>query len=407
MARALGNYAPRAVHVELVLDGQYQGVYLLTERIKPDKNRLDITKMSPEDNSGNALTGGYIYEVAKGWVSVEETLSGIEGDTRRLKYPKPDEITDEQRAYITNYDDGFRNLAEQPDFADPVYGYSAWIDVQSFIDEILIQELTKNSDAYGWSSHFHKDRLGKLRAGPAWDFDQALSNSTAYCGDCSNRWQIDVTDEIGTWGGDYPAFWLRLFRDETFRGQLIDRWLAMREGAWSKASLIAKIDSMTANLEEAQERNFEIWPILGEEVWRSLPGWRERDTYAKEVDYLKDFVIVRLAWMDDQLLGRPVALLPIKQAVAYEPAVTAYPNPIRSHTMLRYHIPVDGPSSIIVHNLLGQEVRRISLGNQVKGAYQIFWDGNDSAGRMAANGVYLISIQVGSNVKTSKVSILR
>lgn len=404
MARSLGNYASRTAHVELILNGAYQGIYILQEQIKPDKNRLNIAKLLPEDNSGDEITGGYIYEVAKGWVPVDESLSRTEGDTRRIKYPKSHKITDEQRAYIAKYDDDFRALMEQPNFADPVNGYAAWIDVESFIDEILVQETTRNSDAYGWSSHFHKDRMGKLQAGPAWDFDQALSNSTFMSGDRYEDWLIDKTsDGIWSWGGPYPQFWLRLFYEPSFRYQLSARWFEMREGAWSTPSLLNVIDSLTTQLEEAQARNFEKWPILGVEVWRSLPGWQERDTYAKEVDYLKSFLINRLEWMDDQLLDVNFA----SQAISSDFAITVYPNPVRTQAILRYKLPMAGASNIVIYNLLGQEIKRINLGHQRKGDYQLLWDGNDSVGRRAANGIYLISIQVGSKVKTSKASVLR
>jgi hypothetical protein len=331
MARSLGNYASRTVHVELVLDGVYQGIYILAEKIKPDRNRVNITKMDPEDITGDEITGGYIYEIAKGWVPIDESLSRKEDDNRRIKYPKPDIITDEQRAYIAKFDDDFRTLMEHPGYADLVNGYAAWIDVESFIDEILVQETTRNSDAYGWSSHFYKDRLGKLRAGPAWDFDQALANSNFMSGDRYEDWLIDQTSiEIWTWGGPYPQFWLRLFYEPSFRYHLRARWFEMREGAWSTASLMNVVDSLAAHLNEAQVRNFERWPILGVEIWRSVPGWWERDTYAKEVDYLKSYLMNRLDWIDDQLRDVPPAAYTLHQN---------YPNPFNSTTTLEFDLP--------------------------------------------------------------------
>ncbi|MFC1619102.1 CotH kinase family protein [Candidatus Neomarinimicrobiota bacterium] len=408
MARSLGNYTSPMAHVELVLNGVYQGIYILAEKVKPDRNRVNITKMDPEDNSGDEVTGGYIYEIAKGWVPIEESLSRTEGDNRRIKYPKPDDITDEQRAYIAKYDDDFSALMEQPDFADPADGYAAWIDVGSFIDEILIQEVTRNSDGYGWSSHFHKDRLGKLRAGPAWDFDQSLANSTFMSGERYEDWLIDQTSiEIWSWGGPYPQFWLRLFYEPSFRYQLSARWFQVREAAWSTASLMHVIDSLAAHLNEAQVRNFEKWPILGVEIWRSVPGWWERNTYAKEVDYLKSYLTSRLNWIDDQLQEVYFALPEIKQTISTGPGITAYPNPIQTRAMLRYNLPRAGISNIIIYNLLGQEIRRIGLGHRGIGEYQLAWDGTDDTGRLVTDGVYLLRIQVGSQVKTSKVSVLR
>lgn len=293
MSRRMGRWACRTRHVELVLNGDYRGVYVLVESIKPDDDRVDIVRMTPSDISGEAVTGGYIYDIAQS----ENDF----GERRQLKYPKADEVQPEQMAYIRKYDDNFRRVMEQDYYADPERGYPAWIDVDYFIDEMLIQEGTKNSDAYGWSAHFHKDRNDKLRAGPAWDFDQALSNSTFNDGPNYSEWIIEKSEYDSHLKSSYPPFWLKLFREPNFKKKLAVRYFALRETVWQTDELLAVIDSTAAYLAEAQQRNFQRWDILGREVWRTSPGWRDRDTYEKEVDYLKTFLTNRLAWMDSQL----------------------------------------------------------------------------------------------------------
>jgi hypothetical protein len=306
MSRMMGRWAPRTVYCELVLNGQYQGLYILTEKLKRDKNRVDIAKMDSTDISGEAVTGGYIYEISQ---------SGPEfGKRRRFIYPGGDVIRPEQAAYLRNYDEGYRNLMTQSTYADPNAGYSAWIDVDSFIDEILVQEACKNSDAYGWSSHFFKNRSEKLQAGPVWDFDQSLSNSTFNDGPNFSEWIIEKSEKDGWLQQNYPPFWIKLFREPDFKGKLTKRWQALRQGPFHTDSLLQFIDQTTATLNEAQERNFQKWPILGVEIWRSTPGWGERNTYQKEVDYLKDFLANRLNWMDNQLRGPST---PVNGLVAY------------------------------------------------------------------------------------------
>ena len=293
MARDMGRWASRSRHVELVLNGAYWGVYVLVESIKPDVNRVDITRMDSSDVEGEDVTGGYIYDIAQ-----DENPFG---ERRQLKYPKQKNVQPQQMAYIQKYDDDFRHVMEQSYYADPERGYPAWIDVDYFIDEILIQEGCKNSDAYGWSAHFHKDRMDKLRAGPAWDFDQALSNSTFNDGPNYSEWIIEKSEFDGHLKRSYPPFWIKLFREPKFKKQLALRWFALRESVWTTDAIMAIIDSTTAYLDEAQARNFTKWPILGVELWRSTPGWRQRDTYEKEVVYLKEFIANRVNWMDSQL----------------------------------------------------------------------------------------------------------
>ncbi|MBN1559133.1 CotH kinase family protein, partial [candidate division KSB1 bacterium] len=146
MSRSIGRWAPRTRHVELVLNGNYEGIYLLVEKIKPDNNRVNIARMDSSDISGENVTGGYVWDI--------QQADGTDidfGERRVLKYPKADQVQPEQLAYIRNYDDEFRSVMQRSYYADPTRGYQKYIDVSSFIDEIIVQEATKNSDAYGWS----------------------------------------------------------------------------------------------------------------------------------------------------------------------------------------------------------------------------------------------------------------
>ena len=156
-----------------------------------------------------------MYEVAQ---------SGIDfGERRRFKDPTGEEVTTQQFQYIQSYDDGFREVMESNNYNDPVTGYVKWIDVNSFIDELIVQEACKNSDAYGWSSYFHKDRLKKLSAGPAWDFDQGLANSTFNDGANPYEWLFNKGYS------SVPTFWERLFNESTFKYLLKKRMLMLRK----------------------------------------------------------------------------------------------------------------------------------------------------------------------------------
>ena len=350
MSRDMGRWASRTRHVEVVLNGDYRGVYILEESIKPDENRVDIVRMDSSDIAGDNVTGGYIYDIG-------QTESDF-GKRRQLKYPKRDEFQPEQKAYIRNYDDDFRHVMEQPYYADPQRGYPAWIKVDYFIDEILIQEACKNSDAYGWSSHFFKDRLEKLCAGPAWDFDQALSNSTFNDGPNYAEWIITKSDHDDHLRRNHPPFWRKLFRESGFKRQLVERWFALRQSVWKTDTIMAIIDSTTAYLDEAQERNFQRWPILGKELWRSTPGWRQRDTYTKEVDYLKVFLQNRLDWMDAQLDQ-------FTDSTANHASVSDfylsqnYPNPFNSETTINYYLPRSQHVLLALYDPLGRKVRTL------------------------------------------------
>lgn len=315
MSRKMGNYASRNRFCEVVLNGEYQGVYLAMEKIKWDPNRLNIDKLTQWMNDQDTITGGYIYEVSQ---------SGVEfGERRRYRYPAPDLITTRQANYLRNYDDKFRSVMESNTYNDPYIGFPKYIDVNSFIDELIIQEATKNSDAYGWSSYFHKDRLKKLCAGPAWDFDQSLCNSTFNEGDKTDEWIFSKGYS------SVPTFWEDLFEEPTFKYLMKKRWFELREDVLNTDNLMAFIDSTAAYLDEAQERNFARWPILGKFTWRDIDGYEQRDTYQKEVDFMKEWFEDHLAWIDSQMERVPDQTIEI-------------PNLVISEIM---YAPIDGPEN--------------------------------------------------------------
>ena len=388
MSRLMGNYSSRTAFCELVLNGQYEGVYILMEKIKPDKNRVNIAKMDATDISGEAVTGGYIYEVAQGGADF--------GKRRRFKYPKATDIEPEQAAYIRQYDDGFRIMMARDNFADPISGYPAWIDVDSFIDEILVQEACKNSDAYGWSSFFHKDRLGKLRAGPVWDFDQALSNSTFSEGPRTDEWQI----EKGY--ADHPFFWKKLFHELEFKHRLSHRWFELRKTVFHTDSLLEYIDQTAIYLNEAQQRNFKRWPILGVELWRSTPGWAERDTYQKEVDYLRHWFVRHLAWIDAQLAPFDTSLKNSSTNQGLLPInFQLYPNPCAAKTTFHYQLTAPATVQVTIYNLLGRVIFTFPNQNQPAGEYHLTWNGLDQHGQSVASGFYLVNIRVNNRPRQS------
>lgn len=280
MSRMMGHYSSRTLPCELVMNGEYQGLYIFMEKIKRDRNRVNVMPLGSTDVSGPALTGGYIYEFS-------ERGDGSAG-MLNLIYPRPDEIGTEQVDYIVNYDGRFREIMRGSNLGDPVDGYPGLIDVGSFVDEMLLQEIAKNVDAYVYSSFFHKDRSAKLAAGPVWDFDQSFGNSTKWRGDLAGGWLVKRHD----------LFWRVLFEDDDLQWILKTRWLELRKGPFRTDAILDLVDSMAKRLQEAQRRNFRMWPTIGEKVWREPPALVGMDSYEQEIVYLKEWIVQRMNWLD-------------------------------------------------------------------------------------------------------------
>jgi subtilisin-like proprotein convertase family protein len=208
-ARKMGNYSSRARHCELVINGTYMGIYILMEKIKRDVNRVDISKLTINDNTGADVTGGYIIKIDKStgsgggsFVSSYPPLSSGNGQTINYlyEYPADDVITPAQQTYIQNYVDSFENALASPTFNDPINGYAKYINVLSFVDLFLINEVAKNVDGYRISTYLHKKKItddGKLYAGPVWDYDIAFRNAN-YCeGELFTGWAYQFGNLCG------------------------------------------------------------------------------------------------------------------------------------------------------------------------------------------------------------------
>ena len=204
----MGRYAARSRYCELVLNGDYKGVYVLMEKIKRDKNRIDVSKLTPKDTTGDGLTGGYILKFD--WYWTGDNLGGFESkydeNLYNYHYPKASDIVPEQKDYIQQYISDFEKIMLDPDYTNNETGYPSILNVDSFVDMVILQELSKNVDAYRLSTYIYKDRESidnRLTAGPVWDINHGYGNCNY--GETWNprKWLLEYNPE----GGDQMSFW--------------------------------------------------------------------------------------------------------------------------------------------------------------------------------------------------------
>ena len=279
-SNAAGRYAPRTRfcelfahrHDDLLSSAAYAGVYVLIEKIKRGAERVDVEKLNPEDTTDDTITGGYIFKRDRADPGDRGFIAG--GESLHYVDPKEFEITDEQATWLTNYIDRMAEGMKGPDYA-----YRAFIDVDSWIDHHLMQEFSKNADAFEHSTYYHKRRGSKLEVGPVWDFNYALGH-----GDNAVGWTVNRK-----W-----LWWGRLLGDATFLDRYVERWVELRRGAFQTVRLLALLETAEAKVREAQVRNFERW------VGSVAP-----DGWAAEVGRLRAWIEERLLWMDDALIPAP------------------------------------------------------------------------------------------------------
>jgi len=310
LGRKMGRYAPRTVYCELVINGDYKGIYILMEKIKRDNDRVDIAKLDADDLAGDSLTGGYIIKVDKytgtggtDWLS---DFPNIGGNNLYIQYHYPDAsvMLPQQLDYIEHYVDSFEYALAGPNFADTSIGYAKYIDVNSFIDLYIINELSKNIDGYRLSTYMYKDRDdngGKLTMGPFWDYNLAFGNADYCSGGITSGWEVN-----GGCGDNNPFWFERLLSDTIYQNKLKCRWEYLRDRSFHQDSLFNFIDSMALYLNDAQQRNFQKWPTLGTYVW---PNYYVGNTYQDELNFFKTWIGDRLVWLDNNLGGNCYEIL--------------------------------------------------------------------------------------------------
>ena len=359
----MGHYAPRTRFIELFMneDGgpiggpgstDYQGVYVLMEKIKRGAARADIEELRPTDATEPDVTGGYIIRHDKNRPEAEFwTWAG------RWFYVEPSdvEITTPQKEYIEDYIEAFETVLQGGGFADPVNGYAKYIDVESFIDHDFCSEITREVDAYTFSTYVTKDRGGKLVMAPEWDYNWSMGNND-YSG-----WGLTL-HHTGGWhreGGGWEYRWhARLMEDPEYLLNYADRWFHLRETVLSDAGIAQTMDAHYALLNaEAAGRNFSRWDILNAFVgfywvWPPVPNFyyggnpaipcsAADHTYGMQVEWLKNWLTGggtpsgscaaeayapqyadRLGWIDEHMDDRTGAGAPPAFFVNGSPADT-------------------------------------------------------------------------------------
>ncbi|HOO65806.1 MAG TPA: CotH kinase family protein [Bacteroidales bacterium] len=290
--RQMGNYGSRAAYCEVIVNNVYMGLYMLQEKLKADDNRIDVIKIGKNDNSLPSLTGGYISKADKRTGGDPLAWRMYSFQNSEVEYihelPKPEDATSQQTAYISGEFFRLESAAHNNDIS-VVNGYPALIDIPSFIDFMIVNEFASNPDAYQYSTFFHKDRNGKLRAGPVWDIDLSFGNDLF-------QWYMDRSKTYLWYFEDYyynngSRFWRDLFHNSTYRCYLSRRWneLLQPDMPLNRAVREAFLDETVA--------------LISEAVARDCQRWNKSANHTARIEAIKTFMQAREEWITANIGG--------------------------------------------------------------------------------------------------------
>ncbi len=342
----MGHYATKSKHCEVILNGQYQGIYILSEKIKRDSSRVNISKLDTIDNSGMQLTGGYIIKNDY-WNSTNSWLLGfhpIDHPTFPVhlvyEYPQPDVITPQQKTYIQNYVSALETALYSPTYTNVTTGYKAYLNTRSFIDYFIINELSRNNDGFKKSWYMYKnrdDKGGKLHAGPVWDFDWAWTDIPG-CSIFSSTTGAGWAYKINDCGPDVNSngWYVRMMQDSAFTNELKCRWLELRNTILDTNSLFHYIDSTSIALDSAQNRHQQKWATLGIDVGTPEIGIPPT-TFKADISLFKAWIAERIAWLDINMPGDGAcSTVGIHELSMQKKIINLYPNPSRGLVFVNF-----------------------------------------------------------------------
>lgn len=402
LGRSMGRWAPRTRFVELNINEVYQGVYVLMEKIKRDKNRVNIAKLDDTDTDPQDITGGYLLKIDKTTGGIATySWQGEFGDIIQVEYPKEDAYLPAQAAYIANYMTAFEKTLRTMQFTnEDSLGYRHYIEPSSFIDFLIVNEVAKNVDGYRLSTWLYKDREGRgedrLQMGPLWDFNLAFGNANYCTGGGPEGWVLNFNQICPRDGWVINYWWDRLLSDPQFQEELVERWFALREDEFSTQRVLARVDAMVAEIGPAAQRNFDRWEVLGEYVW---PNSYIGNTYQQEINFLKDWLRDRLVWIDQNIEN---ISFQVQGSFSYGASVGVYPNPFSDELTLSLQFNNEAPLLVEVRNIAGQRVFYSEIEISRATFSQWRWDGLDNQGNALPTGLYFLSLQQNDKIVASR-----
>lgn len=278
-------YTPYGTMVDVMLNGEYKGTYQLCDKIEAKKDRVNITDMTPRDNTGDALTGGYLFEVDAYASDGTSYFYSNQGTPVTIHEPQEDSITTTQQQYISQC---FNNMESD---------WKRYLDLNTFLRHFIVGEMSGNTDTY-WSVYMYKHRTNDtIYTGPVWDFDLAFDNDQRIYP--VNNKSDYIYRSGGSSAGNMRSLVNRIVvNDETTKPKLVNIWDEMRHNGLTEEAMLAFIDSLAEAVDASQRLNFIRWPILKKKVHQNPKAW---GSYQAEVDNVKRYMRERIAWMDNKL----------------------------------------------------------------------------------------------------------
>lgn len=289
LGREIFEWAPDTRYCELFVNGEYQGVYLAVEPVSNGVSRLRLEKYG-------LLSGQTAYIVKRDRVGTEVEaldvfgkLAGYTSNELYVEYPSSNKLTNMQKEWIAKDISEFEKALYLNDFSNRDLGYEKYIDVDSFVDYFILNEVVMNHDAGNLSTYAYKALGGKLKLA-IWDYNNCYDNY---------QWFTSNFEGFETVNG---AWFSRLVQDRNFIDKVVQRYRQLRCNTLSEEHMLSLLDQYQEELGEAINRNYAVWGYsfgLNLLVGQNKDGTsRDISSYEEAVEQLERAIHVRFEYLD-------------------------------------------------------------------------------------------------------------
>lgn len=300
ISRRVGaKYTPYCQPVDVIFNGEYRGCYQLCDQIDVRKGRVDIKEMKPEDNTGEALSGGYLIEIDANASSEPCHFWSSKGIPVTIKSPDDDKITSQQKKYIQEAFNNLETRVFSDNFIHESWGYYKYFDIDSFLKHFIVGELSGNTDTY-WSTYMYKERGDdKIYTGPVWDFDIAFDNDSRTHTELNNPTGYLYSSGTASFAGgnNMQQFVTRIVKlDPVANARLKEMWAELRNsGVITPESLVQWVNDTEQYLDQSQKLQYTRWNNLNFNV---NMNYQALGSYPAEVDVVRKFINRRVTDLD-------------------------------------------------------------------------------------------------------------
>jgi hypothetical protein len=393
--------APRLCHV--FVNNDYKGIYVLKENRNRHPNRINIA-----ENEVSDISGGYILNMtgdykSAGVFSKFPPFYNSDVSTKyQFVYPTNEAISSEQVNFITSFIHDFETALNDNDMNSVFENY---IDLPSFVDYFILNEIAKNLNAYRNKTTFYKNQDSidhLLHIEPIFDFEHTLGNLNYFNGDLVDGWVIDflVNDSDARADSLNPPFWWSSLRnDSVFKGQVSLRWNSLYPTIFTENAIVNSLDSLYSILEDERVLNFERWGIIGMQI---EPNSHVGESYDEDFDFLYVWLIDRIDWMNNVIKTYQTSVRNAGSDIVNFNLLQNYPNPFNPTTRIQYNLVASGYVDLVVYNIRGEQVATLVKEQQSAGQHWIEWNADSFPG-----GLYFYQLKANGIQSTKRMLLLR